>query len=119
MKSILFSIAFITVCFSSNCQEASVSEEAVFEQSVIDGVISITLPANVTAEDVAKYSKYYTPYFTTTFDAQSHNVIFTMVNNDVKSRRVIMRFLGACKIQTVKVEDESYLVHELYETFLN
>jgi len=30
-----------------------------------------------------------------------------------------MRFLGASKIQTVKVEGEPFLVHELYETFLN
>jgi hypothetical protein len=79
----------------------------------------MTLPSSITAEDVSKYSKYYTPYFTTSFDAPSHKVIFTMVNNDVKSRRVIMRFLGSTKIQTVKVEEKSYLVHELYEAFLN
>lgn len=119
MKSILFSIAFITFCFSSICQEASVENKQIFEQSIADGVISMMLPVSVTAEDVSKYAQYYTPYFTTSFDADSHKVTFTMVNNDVKSRRVIMRFLGASKIQTVKVEDKSYLVHELYETFLN
>ena len=119
MKSILFSIAFISVCFSSFSQEASVEDKALFEQSITEGVISMILPNSVTAEDVTKYSRYYTPYFTTAFDAQSHKVTFTMVNNDVKSRRVIMRFLGASKIQTVKVEDKSYLVHELYEAFLN
>ena len=119
MKSILFSIALISVCFSSFSQEASVKNKEMFEQSVVDGVISMILPNSVTAVDVTKYSRYYTPYFTTAFDAQSHKVTFTMVNNDVKSRRVIMRFLGASKIQTVKVEDKSYLVHELYEAFLN
>tara|TARA_B100001287_G_scaffold245476_1_gene222780 strand:+ start:21838 stop:22197 length:360 start_codon:yes stop_codon:yes gene_type:complete len=119
MKSILFSIFFIVVGFSSFSQEAFVENKQIFERSIADGVISMILPANITKEDVAKYAKYYTPYFTTSFDESSHKVTFTMVNNDVKSRRVIMRFLGASKIQTIKVEDQSYLVHELYETFLN
>ena len=119
MKSILFSIALISVCFSSFSQEAFVENKQIFEQSIADGVISMMLPVSVTAEDVSKYAQYYTPYFTTSFDADSHKVTFTMVNNDIKSRRVIMRFLGASKIQTVKVEDKSYLVHELYENFFN
>ena len=119
MKSILFSIALISVCFSSFSQEASVENKQIFEQSIADGVISMILPKSVTADDVSKYAQYYIPYFTTSFDADSHKVTFTMVNNDVKSRRVIMRFLGASKVQTVKVEDKSYLVHELYESFLN
>jgi hypothetical protein len=41
-----------------------------------------------------------------------------MVNNDAKSRRVIMRFLGANKIQTVLVEDRVFPVTEFYNTFL-
>tara|TARA_Y100000589_G_C26991207_1_gene562704 strand:+ start:103 stop:462 length:360 start_codon:yes stop_codon:yes gene_type:complete len=119
MKSFLFSIAFFTICFSLFSQEASVDNRQMFEQSIADGVISMILPASVSADEVAKYAKYYTPYFTTSFDADAHKVTFTMVNNDANSRRVIMRFLGASKIQTVKVEGESFLVHELYETFLN
>ena len=60
MKSILFSIALISVCFSSFSQEASVENKQIFEQSIADGVISMMLPVSVTAEDVSKYAQYYT-----------------------------------------------------------
>ena len=103
MKSILFSILFISVGFTSYSQEATVDNKATLIQSINDGIISMTLPSSVTAEDVTNYSKYYTPYFTTVCDASTSKVSFTMVNNDAKSRRVIMRFLGANKIQTVLV----------------
>lgn len=118
MKSILFSILFISVGFISFSQEATVDKKATLIQSINDGVISMTLPTSVTAEDVTTYSKYYTPYFTTAFDASTSKVSFTMVNNDAKSRRVIMRFLGANKIQTVLVEDRVFPVTEFYNTFL-
>ena len=94
MKSFLFSIFFFVVSFSSICQEATVDSKALFEQSISDGAINMTLPSSVTGEDVETYSKYYTPYFVTNFDVASHKVTFTMVNNDAKSRRVIMRLFG-------------------------
>ena len=118
MKSILFSILFISVGFISFSQEATVDKKATLIQSINDGVISMTLPTSVTAVDVTTYSKYYTPYFTTAFEASTNKVSFTMVNNDAKSRRVIMRFLGANKIQTVLVEDRVFPVTEFYNTFL-
>jgi len=118
MKTFLFPILFFLVSFCSISQEASVDSKALFEQSISDGAINMTLPSSVTGEDVETYSKYYTPYFVTNFDAASHKVTFTMVNNDAKSRRVIMRFLGANKIQTVLVEDQVFLMTDFYNAFL-
>lgn len=117
MKFFLFSFLFIIASFSSICQEATVDSKALFEQSISDGAINMTLPSSVTGEDVETYSKYYTPYFVTNFDVASHKVTFTMVNNDAKSRRVIMRFLGANKIQTVLVEDQVFLMTDFYNAF--
>ncbi|MDA9987281.1 hypothetical protein N9E11_04570 [Crocinitomicaceae bacterium] len=118
MKSFLFSIFFFVVSFSSISQEASVDSKTLFEQSITDGAINMTLPSSVTVGDVEIYSKYYTTYFATNFDASSHKVTFTMVNNDAKSRRVIMRFLGANKIQTVLVEGQVFLMTDFYNAFL-
>jgi len=54
MKSIFFSILFVSVAFTSFSQEATVDKKATLIQSVKDGVISMTLPNTVTAEDNGK-----------------------------------------------------------------
>ena len=69
----------------------------------------MVLPIEVSSDDVDRYSAYYTSFFETSYDVSSREVTFNMVSNDAKSRRVILRFLGANKIQTVKVGDKSFL----------
>ena len=41
-----------------------------------------------------------------------------MVNNDGKSRRVVLRFLSANGIQFVKVGDQSLPMSNFYEAYL-
>ena len=118
MKSYLFSLAFFLFSFIGFSQEAVVSSPDNFSSSVTSGVIVMVLPDNVTAEGVQKYSKYYTSYFTTSFDQEAHKVTFNMVQNDAKSRRVIIRFLSANGIQFIKVGDRSLPLSNFYDDYL-
>ena len=71
----MFAVLFVT--FATNAQEpaelaVSKGTEAL-AKSKSSGEYTFTLPSNVTKEDVAKSSKYYTHYFTVDFDAKAHN----------------------------------------------
>jgi|TARA_B110000093_G_C12972381_1_gene413536 hypothetical protein len=118
MKSLLFPTLFLLSSFISFSQEATVSSYDAMVQSVSNGSISMILPIEVSADDVDRYSAYYTAFFETSYDVSSREVTFNMVNNDAKSRRVILRFLGANKIQNVKVGDKSFLIGDFYDSFL-
>ena len=118
MKSLFFSLVFVLLGFITNAQEASVQSAEDFKKSVVDGKITMILPADITKENVSKYSAYYTAFFTTEFDEQNHQIKFNMVNNDGKSRRVVLRFLSANGIQFVKVGDQSLPMANFYEAYL-
>jgi len=118
MKSLFFSLVFVLVGFIGYAQEASVQSAEDFKKSVVDGKITMILPADITKENVSKYSAYYTAFFTTEFDEQNHQIKFNMVNNDGKSRRVVLRFLSANGIQFVKVGDQSLPMSNFYEAYL-
>lgn len=118
MKSLLFSLVFILIGFVSFSQEAVIPSAEVFKKSVLDGKITMTLPSEITNENVTKYSKYYTAFFTTAFEAKSHKITFDMVNNDAKSRRVIIRFLSANGVQFVKVGESSLPLANFYDSYL-
>jgi hypothetical protein len=119
MKSLLFSSVFVLVGFFCFSQEAIITDSEVFKKSVVDGNISMTLPSEITNDDVQKYSKYYTAFFTTAFDSKSHQVTFNMVNNEPKSRRVIIRFLSANGIQFARIGDSALPLSDFYDTYLN
>ena len=106
------------VGFVSFSQEAVIPSAELFKKSVVDGKIAMTLPTEITKENVSKYSAYYTPFFTTEFDEKNHQIKFNMVNNDGKSRRVILRFLSANGIQFIKVGDKSLPLANFYEAYL-
>ena len=118
MKSLFYSLVFVLVGFTGYAQEASVQSSEDFKKSVVDGKITMTLPAEITKENVSKYSAYYTAFFTTEFNQQNHQIKFNMVNNDGKSRRVVLRFLSANGIQFVKVGDQSLPMSNFYEAYL-
>ena len=118
MKSYLFSLVFVLFSFIGLSQEATVSSSESLKSSVASGTIIMILPDNVTAESVQKYSKYYTSYFITSFDRETHEVTFNMVQNDAKSRRVIIRFLSANGVQFVKIGEGSIPLSNFYDSYL-
>ena len=118
MKSYLFLFLFVLISLFGFSQEVLVASEDDLRKSVTSGEILMVLPGHVTADEVQKYSKYYTMYFTTSFNMESHEVKFSMVNNEPKARRVIIRFLSAVGTKSVKVEEVSIPLSEFYEFYL-
>lgn len=104
--------------FGQKSLSAVAKNKAELQGGVATGHIKLTLPAEVTEENVVMYAKYYTNMFTVDFDVKSHVATFHMVTNDANSRRVILRFLGANQIANVQVDDRSYDLGTFFDTYL-
>lgn len=120
MKNLLSALFILLFGLGSFAQDTRIATSNVNELSNIknSGKGSIVLTSDVTSDEVAKAAKYYTHYFTVTFDESNHTATFNMVDNTEKSRMVIARFLSACRIQSVDVDGKSYVPLELYNTYL-
>ena len=121
MKKVAF--LFIALCLNllvlgQKTLSASAKNVAELKGGVVSGHIQLTLPAEVTADNVAMYAKYYTNMFTVEFDEKSHLATFHMITNDTFSRRVILRFLSANQIVAVQVENKSYDLGTFFENYL-
>ena len=55
MKSLFFSLVFVFLGLVTYAQEASVQSAEDFKKSVVDGKITMTLPVEITKENVSKY----------------------------------------------------------------
>lgn len=86
--------------------------------SKVSGDYVFQLPENVTAEDVKSSAEYYTHYFSVSFDENSHKVSITMVENTSKNRFVIARFLTACKMEYIQIDNDALKVHDFIEQYL-
>lgn len=104
--------------FGQKTLSASAANLAELKGGVASGHIQLTLPAEVTEENVIMYAKYYTNMFTVDFNANSHVATFHMITNDANSRRVILRFLGANQIANVEVADRAYDLGAFFDSFL-
>lgn len=116
----LFAILFVT--FATHAQEpaqlaVSQGTEAL-AKSKTSGEYTFTLPSNVTKEDVAKSSKYYTHYFTVNFDAGSHEAKINMVMNEAKNRYVIVRFLTSCGVRYITVDGANVSISDFTSKYL-
>ncbi len=119
---------FYTVLFVAGLSSFSVAQErsnlavgpnkSEFAAGKQTGKFTFIFPAGTVAEEVAQNAKYYTHYFTVDYVAQSREAKITMVNNDDKSRNVIIRFLSANGIQEVNVGGVIVPISELFENYL-
>jgi hypothetical protein len=121
MKHVLFGILFLfsaCISFAQTANSATCSSVKNLKEGVSKGKIELTLPSQLSPEDVASYAKYYEPFFLVDYNSKNHVATFQMVSNTVEARRVILRFLGANQIQTVIIEGKSYQLQDFYQNFL-
>lgn len=117
----LFSILIITLAVNFSFGQndvASVKSAKDLTAIKETGTGYITLPSGMTKADVEAKSKYYTLYFTIDFDEKSKVATINMVDNNERSRQVIVRFLAACEIQTVNVAGDSIHRDQVFEKYL-
>lgn len=121
MKHVLFGFFFLlsgSFAFSQVGNTASCTSVKNLKEGVSSGNIEVTLPSQLTPEEVASFAKYYEPFFNVDFNSKNHVATFQMVSNTSDARRVIIRFLAANQIQTVIIEGKSYPLQDFYQNFL-
>ena len=118
LSFLVLALGLNLIVFGQTSLSASAKNKAELQGGVASGHFALTLPAEVTEENVTMYAKYYTNMFTVDFDAKSHVATFHMLTNDANSRRVILRFLGANQIVNVQVEDRVYDLGTFFDTYL-
>lgn len=119
MKTI-FTIALVLFGFTSFAQSnVAVSQGATeLAKSKESGSYSFTLPSNVTSEDVKNNAKYYELYFKPEFDASTHKVSIKLTENTERNRFVIARFLSACGVQEVTVDNSNVSIGDFINNYL-
>ena len=111
MKKLIYTL-FVLVGLSSFgfSQEASntagTNGATELTSSKRTGDFVFQLPEGVTAEDVKKNSAY------------SHKASLHMVDNTSKNRYVIARFLTACGMKYVQVDEKALEIHTFIEEYL-
>lgn len=117
MKTFFTTFIFI-LALGFSFGQASVKSASDLTSIKDSGVGYITLPANLTKEDVTSYSKYYLLYFTVDFNESNKVATIKMVDNSERSRAIIVRFLAACEVQTIDVAGVSVNRDQLFEKYL-
>lgn len=119
MKIVLSTLlVLLTMTFSFGQDVAVVKSSADLLSIKESGKGKITLPQNLTAEQVKNAAQYYPKHFTVDFDNSTKVATINMVTNDEMSRHIIVRFLAGCNIQTINVAGEDVNRDFLFERFL-
>ena len=106
--TLVIAVSAVSFTFAQEATEIANSNGVeALKTSKSSGSYVFTLPSNVTKDEVAKSSKYYTHYFTVSFDAGTHVATLSMVDNTEKNRYVITRFLSSCGVRYVSISGEN------------
>ena len=83
-----------------------------------NGSYYFTIHAKASKEDVEKSAAYYPSYFSVDYDDASKIAKITMIDNNEKTRMVLLRFLSSVRSQKIQVDGTSMFVHEFYDKYL-
>ena len=116
MKKIVFTltllVGFATVSFAQEANEIAVSEGSEeLAKSKVDGDYILVLSGKTEA-DISGSAAYYTQYFKVNFDESSQKAKIEMVENNARSRSVIVRFLVASGVRYVDVDGKSISIND-------
>ncbi len=101
MKKILSVLVLLLgLSAASMAQEANVATMMKSEKA---GEYAFVLPGELSKEEVAKRSSYYTHYFDVSYNAKSSVATVTMKENTEQGRLVVQRFLMSTGVSAVKV----------------
>ena len=123
MKKLLTLISFFfLISFSmtfSQTENITIAQSKIeLEKSKQNGIYYFTIHAKASKEDVAKSAAYYPSYFSVDYDDASKIAKITMIENNEKTRLVLLRFLSSVRSQKIQVDGTSMLIHEFYDKYL-
>lgn len=116
-----FAVLVCAFFAQTNAQQISVVSKwsaLEIQQEALKGHFQWTFPEGTTAESLEKTAKYYAASFTYTFDNETKLVdVFPVVDSE-DTRRVLLRFLGANQVNSIKVGEEALELYMYYEKFM-
>ena len=122
MKKLLYTLIVLlglgSIAFGQDKREVAHSKKSELVRSKDSGKYKFVLSSDLSKEEVDKNAKYYTHYFTVRFDEVSHEVSLDLIENEAKSRLVISRFLTACGVNYIKVDQENVSLGDFTERYL-
>ncbi|MDG1842267.1 MAG: hypothetical protein P8I93_07965 [Crocinitomicaceae bacterium] len=123
MKKLLSLITFFFfVSFSmtlSQTENITIAQSKMeLKKSKQNGIYYFTIHPKASKEDVAKSAAYYPSYFSVDYDDATKIAKITMIDNNEKTRMVLLRFLSSVRSQKIQVDGTSMFVHEFYDNYL-
>ncbi|MBP6089900.1 MAG: hypothetical protein KA521_01490 [Crocinitomicaceae bacterium] len=116
--TILAAVSFGTLSYSQEMKSVVTQSKSELAAAKNSGIFVFKLPVSVSSEDVAKNASYYVNYFKVDYNKVKSEAKVTMVTNDATSRRIIMRFISSCGINSYIVDGVSLKIDEFYTTYL-
>ncbi len=122
MKSLFLSfIASLCIVGGSWAQSPGVAKaqnQKELSASKLNGSYSFILPSGTSEDVVKKSAGYYVQYFSVNYSVKTAQANITMVENDERSRSIIIRFLTSVGIKSVLVENKPVELSEFFTKYL-
>jgi hypothetical protein len=116
--SIIATLGFMTFSLSQATGIAKAQSKKELAASKLSGSYVFTLPSGISEDDVTKNASYYVHYFTVSYSQKSAQVKIDMIENDDKSRHIIIRFLTSIGMKAVTVEQKNLELNEFFTSYL-
>ena len=115
----LLFLAIYTNSFSQESAKTAIANNLTeINTSKENGIYKFILPKGTTLASVEQSAKYYTIYFTVSFDESKNEVTIKLINNDEKSRHVIVRFLVSTEVNSVSMEGKPFSTEDFYRNYM-
>lgn len=121
MKKILVLSIFLfstLLSFAQAEQKAIVNSLSEYAIEKSKDQFSFVLTKKTTQEHVVSTARFYTDYFTTTFDEANNTMKVTMNNQDWINRQIMRRLFSGLNIQEVMLEDKVFHVDDFFKEYV-
>lgn len=117
MKKVVIVLGLVFAGFTLNAQEGIAIKPAQVHQAYKTGVFAITVPENITTENVESLKGYYKDYFTVSFDENTDVLTFNLNKDKEAAFRVVNRMLVGLELKTFVVDGQTLTFDELYAKY--
>lgn len=119
MKNIfLLILIFAGAQFTFAQQVAKVNSLEKYNKEKFSDVFTFELTEKVSKEKVLETAKYYTKYFSASFDERSNTVTLKMNSQDWQNRHIMRRFFAGMGIEEVNMEGTPVKTDDFFKEYV-
>jgi len=119
MKNIfLLILMFAGAQFTFSQQIAKVNSLEKYNKDKFSDVFAFELTEKVSKETVLEAAKYYTKYFSASFDERTNTVTLKMNNQDWQNRHIMRRFFAGMGIEEVNMEGTPVKTDDFFKEYV-